>query len=222
MLLQSPRLLDLFCGGGGCSVGYARAGFDVVGVDIAPQKNYPFEFHQDDALEFLAEHGHTFDVIHASPVCKKYSVLANRYPDRIYPDSVGAVRTALIANGKPYIIENVPGAPLVNPLMLCGSMFGLRVYRHRLFECNLSLGLPPTPCQHKGKVSSNRHKRGAYIARTLANFDVLTVTGHDFVLADARVAMGIDWMNQADISQAIPPAYTEWIGRQLIFNIESV
>lgn len=212
--MATLKLLDLFCGGGGCSVGYHRAGFDVVGVDIAPQKNYPFEFHQADALEYLAEHGHRFDVIHASPVCKKYSKLAALNKGKKYPDQVGEVRDALMATGKPYVIENVPGAPLINPLMLCGSMFGLKVYRHRLFECSPLLYFPPCPCQHVARASGtkNHGKR----RKDLSNFGVLTITGHDFIVADARIAMGIEWMNQRDLSQAIPPAYTEYIGRQIM------
>jgi DNA (cytosine-5)-methyltransferase 1 len=215
--MTKPILLDLFCGGGGSAVGYHRAGFDVVGVDIKPMPRYPFEFHQADALEYCAAHGAEFDAIHASPVCKNYTRLRSLFKDREYPDQIAETRETLLATGKPYVIENVIGAPLTNYVMLCGSMFGLRVYRHRLFECNPPIYFSPMSCNHWGKSSGNRLlKAGMRVTPNLRDFEILTVTGHDFILGDALKSMGIDWMNQAEISQAIPPAYTEFIGRHLM------
>jgi len=217
------KLLDLFCGAGGAAMGYYRAGFtDIVGVDIKPQKHYPypFEFVQGDALEYVAEHGTEFDAIHASPPCQAYSVTRNLHK-RSYPDLVGITRESIRLTGKPYVIENVPGSPLINPLMLCGTMFGLKVIRHRLFESNTDLGLSPASCNHNGTVSGNRSLcDGKRVTPCLNKFDYITVTGHDFILADARIAMGIDWMGQNEISQAIPPAYTEWIGSGMLRRLE--
>lgn len=217
-----PRLLDLHCGEGGAGMGYHRAGFEVVGVDKHPKSRYPFEFHQADSLEYLAEHWQEFDAFHASPVCKGYSKLASLYPDRQYPDEIADFRRALKATGKPYVIENVVGAPLENYVMLCGSMFGLKVYRHRLFECNPPVMLSPASCNHWGKASGSKSmKAEKRVTPNLDDFDILTVTGHDFILSHAREAMGIDWMSQAGISQAVPPAYTEHIGRQLLAAISA-
>jgi DNA (cytosine-5)-methyltransferase 1 len=207
-----PRLLDLFSGGGGAAMGYARAGFDVVGVDINAQKNYPFEFHQGDALAFVAEHGHEFDAIHASPPCQSYTRKAatwgrarNHWLE--HPDLLAPTRDALVATGLPYVIENVPGAPIRPDLMLCGSMFGLRIQKHRLFESNVDLGFPPAACNHADLYNPWQGKgRSA---------DKL------------REAMGIDWLPisggasrkagyTGDLFNAIPPAYTRWIGRLLM------
>lgn len=203
-------------------MGYHRAGFEVVGVDLNPQPHYPFEFHQCDALEFLQQHAAGFDVIHASPVCKGYSHLRGLWQDRKYPNQIPALREALKVTNKPYIIENVVGAPLIEPIMLCGSMFDLRVYRHRLFECNPQIHVTPPPCNHWGKASGNNARKGKKrVTPNLQDFDIITVTGHDFILADARVAMGIDWMSAKEISQAIPPAYTEWLGKQFTTLLEN-
>jgi DNA (cytosine-5)-methyltransferase 1 len=126
---------------------------------------------------------------------------------------VEETRAALVATGKPYVIENVPGAPLVNPLMLCGTMFGLRVIRHRLFECDPAISFAPASCNHDGNVSGNRNAKG--IRKNLENFRFLTIVGNDYIADDGRVAMGIPWMVRRELSQAIPPAYTEFIGKQL-------
>lgn len=150
-----PRLLDLFCGAGGAAMGYHRAGFEVVGVDLKPQKHYPFEFHQADALEFLAEHGREFDVIHASPPCQAHTSLKNLH-DKDYPELIEPTRRLLEKTGLPYIIENVVGAPLRNPILLCGSSFGLRVRRHRLFESNWFLIAPPVATNGRRRAKSPR------------------------------------------------------------------
>jgi DNA (cytosine-5)-methyltransferase 1 len=151
------RLLDLFCGAGGAAVGYHRAGFDqIVGVDIEPQPRYPFEFVQEDAFSFLNSHGREFDLIHASPPCQAYSALRTMWNDREHPDFIGPLRATLLSAARPYIIENVIGAPLISPVMLCGTMFNLGIadaelWRHRLFEIHpLRLLLTPT-CQHRTK-----------------------------------------------------------------------
>jgi hypothetical protein len=143
------RLLDAFCGAGGAAMGYHMAGFEVVGVDIKPQKHFPFEFHQGDALEYIRDHGHEFDAIHASPPCQHYSMIQRitRNKDK-WPDLVDPVRQLVTASGLPFVIENVEGAPLRIDLMLCGSMFALRMIRHRIFESNVKMPVLMPPCNH--------------------------------------------------------------------------
>jgi DNA (cytosine-5)-methyltransferase 1 len=206
------RLLDLFCGAGGCAVGYHRAGFEVVGVDIVPQPRYPFEFHQGDWWDFLMAHGKEFDVIHASPPCQAYSRL-NFVHKREYPRLIEPLRNILGQIGKPYIIENSPDAPLLNPLVLCGTMFGLLTLRHRAFESSPEVWWPPAPCAHWGK-STPKGK-----ISTFANGDFITVTGSNYHVAEARQAMDINWMVGKELSQAIPPAYTEYIGKKMLQEI---
>lgn len=205
--MSRPRLLDLFCGGGGCSRGYHDAGFDVVGVDLNPMPEYPYEFHQGDALEYLREHGHKFDAIHASPPCQAYSWSARRWNVE-RADLVGPTRELLIAIGRPYVIENVVGAPLHNPVVLTGTMFGLGVVRRRLFETNWFL-LAPSYVSPVGSV-----REGQYV----------TVAGHGgdgrAALHLWKAAMGIDWMTRKQLTQAIPPAYTHYIGTQLCRHLE--
>lgn len=216
-----PRLLDLFCCAGGCSDGYSRAGFEVFGVDIEPQPNYPFEFCQADALvvlESLLAGGTAlwpyglgdFDVIHASPPCQAYSPL-NAYNHKIYPDLVEPVRALLRATGIPYVIENVMQAPLVNPMMLCGSMFGLKVYRHRGFESSMAL-MAPFHSRHVARCIRN-----GYLPAVGQN---MTISGGKHSAVWQRKAcevMGTPWMRTIrEVCEAIPPAYTEWIGRYLM------
>lgn len=206
------RLLDLFCCGGGASMGYHRAGFEVVGVDINPQPHYPFTFVQADALDYLAEHGHEFDAIHASPPCQRFSAMtrAARTQDN-HPDLLAPTREALRRLGKPYIIENVPGAPMENPIMLCGTMFpGLKVYRHRLFEGNVSLVAP----EH-GKHEHTLAKAG----RPVPEHGWMSVVGHYSGYREAQRAMGIDWLPKSRLAEALPPAYTEYLGRQLMAHL---
>ena len=193
-------------------MGYHRAGFGVVGVDHLPQKHYPFEFHQADALEYVARHGHEYDAIHASPPCQKYSVTRSRHPHIRYPDLIASTRQALSRSGRPYVIENVRGAPLARSLMLCGAMFGLRVYRHRWFEASVLLFGIGHP-RHK-QACYPQHRRGA------TEDDFITVTG-DSGQRLASLAMGIDWMTGNELSQAIPPAYTEYLGTQLRLYLEA-
>lgn len=220
-------------------MGYHRAGFDVVGVDIEPQPRYPFEFHQADALTFPLEYiwdthndhyvtagdfgywapdhfeRRVFDAIHASPVCKGWTKAKSIHGHKEwYPmTQIPAIREKLQKSGVPYVIENVVGAPLSNPFMLCGTMFGLRVYRHRQFEANFLVPSLRHP-RHIGSTNSHRGmgKGGAFVC----------VAGHNFLMGEAKEAMGIDWMVQAEISQAIPPAYTEFIGEQMLQQARKV
>jgi DNA (cytosine-5)-methyltransferase 1 len=213
-----PRLLDLFCGAGGCSVGYARAGFEVVGVDIAPQPRYPFEFIEADALEFLADEYtdiDSFDAIHASPPCQRYSMAQNAAKNAAaHPDLVAPVRELLRATGLPYVIENVVGAPLEHPYMLCGLALGLNVKRHRLFETNFPLMVPSCP----------NHDQDYYVVfgHEVRNRRKGSVAGRKNKIAEGRRAMGIDWMTRGELSEAIPPAYTELIGHQLMQHVRAV
>jgi DNA (cytosine-5)-methyltransferase 1 len=206
------RLLDLYCKAGGAGYGYHLAGFEVVGVDIANIKRYPFEFLKRDALEVLAdkEFLSSFDAIHASPPCQTHSStrhLRNAQGKQTSKvDLIPQTRKALRETGLPYIIENVPGAPLIDPVVLCGSSFGLGVRRHRLFESNIPVtGLP---CDHK--------KQGKPIGVYGSMKDKIPNGGHTAKsIEEAREAMGIDWMLWGDIVEAIPPAYTKHLGLQL-------
>lgn len=197
-------------------MGFHRAGFEVVGVDIEPQKNYPFEFHQGDAIEFITKHGGEFFLVYGGPPCQAYSA-TSPLSNGNHPKLIGATRSAMKSTGRPYVIENVIGAPLINPLMLCGTMFGLRVLRHRLFEASPEIWFPPATCKHNGKASSaGRGGGGRRLRGTLENFKFITVVGNDYIAKDGGIAMGIDWMTKAELSQAIPPAYTEWLGQQML------
>ena len=229
-MTRRPLLLDLFCCEGGAATGYHRAGFDVVGIDIDPQPNYPFTFLRGDAVVALANlvdgyevggyHLSDFDAIHASPPCQLYSVSTVMHRDaNEYPDLVDTVRELLTRIDIPWVIENVMGAPLVPRghvtfdgrygEMLCGSMFSMkRLRRHRLFETNWPLSAPSS-CRHSEQE------------------DVMSIVGHGeqgrsgrvgerWGLAARREVMGMTWASRDGISEAIPPAYTEWIGRQMV------
>ncbi len=218
---RKPRLLDLFCCAGGAAAGYQRAGFDVVGIDIKPQPNYPFTFLQADVLALDPTFVAGFDAIHASPPCQSYSDLAKRNgnADR-WPRLIDPVRALLVDSGLPYVIENVEGAPLRNPVMLCGTMFkGLRVLRHRLFEANFPILAPehgPHPKVH------TFDKRKSHFGKTNDMLDFVQVTGGgNCSVAAARDAMGIDWMTKNEMNEAIPPAYTRLIGKQLLAHLRS-
>ncbi len=202
------KLLDLYCCGGGAGMGYHNAGFEVVGVDIAPQPKYPFEFVQSCALKYLEERGHEFDAIHASPPCQAFTKAGkeHRAKGKVYDDFLSQTREALRQLGKPYIIENVPDAPMDNPILLCGSMFGLKTYRHRLFESNLDLRAP----RHPEHVAKN-----AKMGRAVKSGEFIQVVGHFSGVSFAREAMGINWLGQKELAQAIPPSYTEYLGRQI-------
>jgi DNA (cytosine-5)-methyltransferase 1 len=210
--MTRPRLLDLFCCEGGAGMGYHRAGFDVVGVDIAAQPLYPFEFHQGDAIEYVKEHAHEFDAIHASPPCQAHSTIT---PDKsLHEDLIPATRDALVAAGKPYIIENVAGArpALIEPVQLCGSSFGLRVRRHRLFESNIFL--VQLPCAHGTDVPVGVY--GDHADGVTRRPDGTSRGVKAQTTAEAREAMGMPWASWHGATQAIPPAYTEFLGEQLL------
>ena len=207
------RLLDLFCGAGGASMGYHRAGFEVVGVDINPQLHYPFEFHQADALEFDLS---GFDAIHASPPCQFATAYRRRTAHVAEsPNLIPAARTSLRAAGVPYVIENVEGAvsELHDPTRLCGSSFGLDVRRHRLFETNFPL--IPLACDHSWQTPRFPPATNRTNLRSTVEVGVWRIP-----LDVQQRAMGIDWMGRPELSQAIPPAYTEWIGSQLRERVE--
>lgn len=220
--MPKPRLLDLFCCAGGAGEGYVRAGFDVVGVDIVPRPNNPHPFIQADALTLDDDFISSFDAIHASPPCQSYSDLAKRNKNgHEWPRLIEPVREMLIRSGKPYVIENVEGAPLIDPVILCGTMFpGLRVLRHRLFETNFPLTAPPHK-KHPKVHTFDRRK--SHFGKTDEWKDFVQVTGGgNCTLAAARDAMGIDWMTKAEINEAIPPAYTEYIGKALLKHLAQV
>jgi DNA (cytosine-5)-methyltransferase 1 len=219
MSVDHPRLLDLFCGAGGAGEGYRRAGFDVTGVDNRPMPRNPHTFIQADALEFVRDHGHEYDVIHASPPCQAYTTLRALSPEQDYPELIEPVRKLVQSVGVPYVIENVPGAPLHGVVMLCGSMFGLDVRRHRWFESNVMLLSPP--CAHHLQTPRFRHqdkRRGGKLASVVGVYGHVTYAGEFGIRSRA---MGIDWMTPAQLSQAIPPAYTEFIGHQLFSFLAS-
>ena len=219
--MARPRLLDLFCGAGGATKGYQQAGFYVVGVDIRPQPRYcGDEFMQMDALRHIEYGVDTagFDAIHASPPCQSYSktraILRGKGLTTKYEPLIEQTRALLQLSGLPWVMENVPGAPLNNMLTLCGTQFGLGVLRHRDFETNW-LVWSPSPCQHEpGGTNSHRgYSRGARY---------ITVGGHNYNTTEGKAAMDIDWMTRDELNEAIPPAYTEYIGRQLMATLERV
>lgn len=213
--MKKPRLLDLFCGAGGTGWGYHLAGWDVTGVDVKPQPRYPLAFIERDALEYLDAHGHEYDAIHASPPCQDHSTLAARAGTHGTGWLLGATRERLLKLDRPWVIENVPGAPLAKPLWLCGTMFDLRaeddgetrwLKRHRGFEASLPLTAPGR-CSCRGRLIGGVYGTGGGGKMT---------RGFKFRPEPAATAMGIDWMNRAELSQAIPPAYTRHIGEQLM------
>jgi DNA (cytosine-5)-methyltransferase 1 len=233
-----PLLLDLFCGAGGAAVGYHRAGFDVIGVDIAPQPNYPFTFYQADALEFLVAYiknratchqerirslfavtavnndGQPFSAIHASPPCQDHSPLRAVAGEHGTAWLLGATRESLVATGLPWVIENVPGAPMRTDYKLCGCMFGLSpLRRERWFETSWRGFDLRSPCSHTGiGMSVTGHGMQGHEYRN----------GARYTQEDRKRGMGIDWMNRDELAQAIPPAYTQYIGEQLIQALECV
>ncbi|MEU7938574.1 DNA cytosine methyltransferase [Microbispora bryophytorum] len=204
-----PRLLDLFCCAGGATRGYQDAGFHVTGVDIRAQPHYiGDDFHQGDAIEFVRKHGHAFDVIHASPPCQAHTP-AQRIQNRPHPDLIAPVRHALQAADKPYVIENVPGAPLRNPLILCGTMFGLRTYRHRGFEVTPGLLIPaPAHPAHTAPL--------AKMGRPVGEGEFMHIVGNFSGVPLARQIMGMPWATRDELREAIPPAYTRYLGRHLL------
>lgn len=212
---MGPALLDLFCGAGGAAMGYARAGFNVTGVDIRHQPRYPFRFIQADALEYATAHGQRYHAIHASPPCKTHTAL-RPMSDPGHLSLVAATRLALERTRLPWVIENVPGAPLIEPRILCGTQFALGAWcadgrwrylkRHRLFESNWRGVALPHPCPRPAPAIGVYGKGGHGSLKRIWTAN----------LAEARAALGCDWMTTRELSQAIPPAYTQHIGADLM------
>jgi DNA (cytosine-5)-methyltransferase 1 len=229
-----PLLLDTFCKAGGCSVGYARAGFDVVGCDIEPQPHYPFPFVEGDALELLRclLRGGLFRdsnnrtiyledvaVIHASPPCQKYSQVNRRQhlQGRDYPDLIVPTRKLLLSIGKPWIIENVEMAPLRGAIRLCGTAFNLPIRRHRIFESSFFLfGVDCVHSRFKEKKYPTCFQSKGEPRRKSSVVQCYGATAGVGLWPDA---LGIDWMNRKEMSQAIPPAYTHYIGKQILLAL---
>ncbi|MFF0014564.1 SAM-dependent methyltransferase [Streptomyces sp. NPDC005374] len=211
-----PRLLDLFCCQGGAAKGYADAGFDVTGVDIAPQPRYPYQFVQADAIAFVLEHGAAFDFIHASPPCQHDSE-CQRIQGNQHPDLIAPTRTALEASGRPWVMENVRGAvpKLHRPVMLCGPMFGVDTYRHRFFETGggFTLDQPGHPVHLVAQAKMGRPVPPGHYGQFVGNF-----SGVDL----ARRVLGVPWMNRDGIRECIPPAYTQWIGAVFLASLAPV
>lgn len=225
-------MLDLFCGEGGAGRGWQLAGFEVTGVDLAKRCSgrYPGRFIRGDAVAFAEKYAGDFDVVGASPPCKVHTSLAVLHPEdtgaMLFPlptheDLIPATRAALVASGRPWVIENVPGAPLIDPVILCGSMFGLgavcedgwrQLQRHRLFESSVPL-VAPGPCQHGEKTVGVYGNGGGGLAAA--------VRGYKATLREATDALRTPWMSREGVSQAIPPAYTEWLGAQLLAHLRN-
>ena len=215
------KLLDLFCCAGGASKGYALAGFEVTGLDVKHGKRYPFTYLRRDFDTVTVAELQEYDAIHASPPCQTHSITKHLREAQggttSKLDLLEPVRELLIESGKPYVIENVKGAPLINPIQICGSAFGLKVRRHRLFESNIIL--EGTKCKHKEQGKPV----GVYGAMNDNPQGLDKVTGKYVyggttakTIEEAREAMGIDWMIWGELVEAIPPAYTEYIGKQLM------
>jgi DNA (cytosine-5)-methyltransferase 1 len=220
----APWLLDLFCGAGGASVGYWLAGFNVIGVDIEPQPHYPFTFFLSDALDYLEKYGFGgFAAAHASPPCQAHSDL-QKQSKISYPDFIAPTREAFQDAGIPWVIENVEGAPLIDPVKLCGAsdrFHGLRVIRHRLFESNVPLR--PAPCPSKHPLVFTYDRRKPHFGKLDQDHSFVQVTGGgNCTIENARSAMGIDWMTKKEINEALPPLYTHWVGQDLMKKVPAL
>lgn len=206
--LFEMRILDLFCGAGGAAMGLHKVfpEAEIIGVDNRPQSRYPFSFTLGDAMTFSLD---GYDFIWASPPCQHYTSMLNHgLTDRSkHPDLVGLTRERLLSSNTPYVIENVPGSPLLNPIMLCGETFNLRVTRHRLFESSFPLTQPDHPA-HRGHHIRKQHDGGYYYR----------IYGHETGKASWGAAMDINWMRSPELAQAVPPAYSEYIARQFAVN----
>lgn len=220
--MSRPLLLDLFCGAGGAAMGYHRAGFDVIGVDIKPQPRYPFRFIQADALDWMIDTMETgvggYAAVHASPPCQRYSKSVSKANRSKHPDLIEKTRYFLQQMNLLYVIENVPRAPLWNPVQLCGSAFGLPIQRHRLFESNIALMSP-------GCIHGAYERKYPPAWNRTTPLRVLSIsggwTGQDD-LEQHKQAMGVDWdVTPHELSEAIPPAYTQFIGEQLLQVLEA-
>jgi DNA (cytosine-5)-methyltransferase 1 len=209
---ENFRIADLYCVAGGAGYGYLLGGLDVVGVDNKPQKRYPMKFILGDAIEYILNNYKDYDAIHASPPCQEYSTSTIQWKleGKKYPDMVGETRIALQSTGLPFIIENVPNSPLIDPIILNGSVFGLLVHRKRLFECNFFVEQPKIPLTKSPIKMGRRVKEG----------DIIQPVGHFIGVEYAKKQMEIDWMIGQELSQAIPPAYTKYISPFLIAEIK--
>ena len=239
--MTRPRLLDLYSCAGGAARGYHDAGFDVVGVDINRQRNYPYEHHVADAIEFVREHGHEFDAIHASPPCQAYSIATAGNPEARSKHTrlIAATREALVESGRPWVIENVAQArsEMQSPIMLCGRMFGLEAEdedglrlvldRHRLFEANIPLEAPEHPKHDDSQVAGvyGGARRSSKPDATPA--DDRYAAKHErkggYVPRSKRVQqelLGVDWMTVREMQESIPPAYSRYVGQQLRYYVE--
>jgi len=202
------KLLDLYCCGGGAGHGYENAGYDVTGIDNEPQPKHRGKIIIADAIEYLKLHFQEYDIIHASPPCQKYSMSSMQFrkAGKEYVDLIEITRNELIKTGKPYIIENVPGAPLNNPIELCGAMFGMRTYRHRLFESNMPIKAPEHP-KHKNP--------NAKMGRKAKEHEHIQYVGHFSGVKEVQEMTGLHWLGQYELAQSIPPQYTEYLGNQI-------
>jgi DNA (cytosine-5)-methyltransferase 1 len=206
------KALDLFCGAGGASMGLHRAGFEVTGIDIKHQPRYPFQFIQGDAMEASLD---GYDLVWASPPCQRYTMAQNAAKNaNAHPDLIPATRAKLEEFGGPWIMENVVGAPLRNPAIICGLSLGLKVKRHRLFESNLLLLTPPCP----------RHDQNYFVifGQEVRSRRTGDAAGRKNKIAEGRKAMGIDWMTRAELSEAIPPAYSELLAKQVMSFLAAI
>jgi DNA (cytosine-5)-methyltransferase 1 len=205
------RILDLFCGAGGAAMGLHQAfpEAEIVGVDIKPQPRYPFSFCQADVMTYDLTHA-KFDFVWASPPCQRYTQMLNHgLTSRInHPDLIVPVRKILEKRASNFVIENVAGAPLDKPVMLCGLMFGLKTLRHRFFECSFAVTVPLHP-KHNGKGIRNQKDGGTYYR----------CYGHETGKREWGNAMGIDWMKTPELAQAIPPVYSRHIGEQFKLSL---
>ena len=230
LAMNKPRLLDLFCGAGGAAVGYSKAGFEVVGVDINPQPNYPFEFIQADAVQYLTDNWTKFDAFHASPPCQKHTKtrhLANarnggKYPE--HPDFIEPIRGLLEVIGdavgnRPWVIENVHGAPLLDPISLYGSQFGLKTQRRRCFESNKPLTEPENKMQKMHTLSAGNGIGSDGSISICGSGGVRGLNAKQIKLYWGYALGGVDWMSRQEMAECIPPVYAEFIGKQLIKHI---
>lgn len=212
--IDKPKCLDLYCGGGGASYGFEQAGFDVTGIDLYPQPRYKGNFIQADAIEYLLEYGHLYDFIHASPPCQEYTQATKQFRmlGKTYPTLVEATRAAFIKVGRPCSMENVVGSPLINPILLCGTMFGLPTYRHRLFETSFPIQAPIHPI-HLAK--------NAKMGRRVKEGEFIQYVGHFSGVKMVQDFTGLHWLGQNELRESIPPQYTKWLGEYVIKNVLS-
>jgi DNA (cytosine-5)-methyltransferase 1 len=203
-----PLVLDAYCCEGGMSAGFVRAGWQPSGVDLYPQPHYRHPFTQGDAIEYITKYGHLFDAIHASPPCQHDSD-TQRLQGNDHPDLIGPTREALIATGKPYVIENVRGAEakLRNPVMLCGAMFGIEQYRHRYFETNFFLPQPDHPRHVAKQTKMGRAPKPGEYVQCVGNFSGV---------ATGRAQMEMPWASRDGLREAVPPAFAEYVGSYML------